>query len=92
MTNPQREKAEAVIGHVQQAASEMIAAAHDALDLVDQVVATAGLGAVLDTFNRVSQSLFGRTRPPSDRTSPAPDDTPAPSPRPASTVQRIIVG
>ncbi|MDQ1367792.1 MAG: hypothetical protein QOF20_145, partial [Acidimicrobiaceae bacterium] len=44
MTNPQREKAEAVIGHVQQAASEMIAAAHDALDLVDQVVATAGLG------------------------------------------------
>jgi hypothetical protein len=60
--NSQWERAEAAFGHVQQAASEMIAAAHDALDLLDGVVSTADPGAVFHTFNDLSRSLFNRGR------------------------------
>jgi cobalamin biosynthesis protein CobT len=85
-----RDRAEAAFGHVQTAASEMIAAAHDALELVEQVVSTAGLGVVLDAFDHLSRSLFGRAHPPGDDKSSGADEAPPPQ-RPASPVQRISV-
>ncbi|MDQ1392106.1 MAG: hypothetical protein QOF30_1083 [Acidimicrobiaceae bacterium] len=63
MTGSQRDKAEAAFGHMQHAASEMIAAAHDALEIVDQVVTSADLGEILDAFNHLTRSLLKRTRP-----------------------------
>ncbi len=63
MTASQRDKAEAAFGHVQHAASEMIAAAHDALDIVDQAVTGADLGEILDAFDQLTRLMSKRARP-----------------------------
>jgi hypothetical protein len=91
VTSSQRDRAEAAFGHVQQAASEMIAAAHDTLEMVDQVVSTADLGEVLDAFNHISRSLFGRVRPPADEKSTRRGERESQEHRPPSPVQRISV-
>jgi hypothetical protein len=88
----QWEKAESALGHVQQAASEMIAAAHDALDLLDGVVSTADLGEVVNTFNHLGRALRNRGRPTaSSGRGPAPTSAREPPARPPSAVQRISV-
>lgn len=49
-----RERAEAAFGHLQHAAQELIAAAHDTLDLCEQVVSSADLHGVIDGFSHLS--------------------------------------
>ncbi len=96
-SSSQRERAEAAFGHIQHAASEVIAAAHDALDMLDDAVTTAGLAEMLDTVGQLSQSLLKLARSRLARAAPPPPSPsadgprPAPAPRPHSTVQRISV-
>jgi hypothetical protein len=69
----QRERAEAALGHVRHAAHEMIAAARDTLDLIDDVVVNADLGEVLNGLNHLTQSVFVRHPPSRTPPPPAPD-------------------
>ena len=57
------DRAEAAFGHLQLAAREVFAAAHDALDLLEQVVTTTGLGEILEGASHLSRSLFPRPGP-----------------------------
>jgi hypothetical protein len=77
-----RERAAAALGHVRHAAHEMIAAARDTLDLLDDVVSRADLGEVLNGLNHLTQSLLVRRPPPR---------TPPPAPAPDSPVEHISV-
>jgi hypothetical protein len=102
MTNGgRRERAEAAFGHLQQAASEMIAAAHDTLDLLDDVVSTAELREVFATVDLLRRTM-GNSRRSTDQApnqsnhTAAEDGRPRPSgadrdARRASPVQRISV-
>ena len=60
MTSSQRDRAEAAFGHMQHAATEVILAAHGALDILEEVVATAGLSGFLDRLNDVGATLLKR--------------------------------
>jgi hypothetical protein len=71
VTPEQRERAEAAFGHVQHAATEMILAAHDALDLLGDVVSAAGVGGMLDRLNGAGGGLFKRPAPPPAAADPA---------------------
>jgi hypothetical protein len=71
-SSPQRERAEAAFGHLQQAAGEMIAAAHDALGMVEEAVSTAGLNDILDAVDHLSRSVFSWARPRGHRPPTAP--------------------
>lgn len=82
-----RVRAEAAFGHLQVAAREMIAAAHDALDLLDEVVTSVDLGEVFETVDHLSQSVLKKHRWPESSPSP-----PAARPSgPSGPVQRISV-
>ena len=70
--SPRRERAEAAFGHLQQAAGEMIAAAQDALGIVEEAVSTAGFDDLLDAVDHLSRSVFSWARPEGHRPSPAP--------------------
>ena len=92
-----RQRAEAAFGHLQQAASEVIAAAHDALDILDEVVSTADLGDVFKTVNHLGQALRRMPHGPATPASHAQADA-APTGRTApgsgasdSPLQRISV-
>jgi len=88
MSSGQRERADAAVAHLQQAASEMIAAAHDVLDMLDDAVTTTDLGDVLDTVGHLSRSLLkSRVKSP-PRPEPGADGDGA---RPSGPVQRISV-
>jgi hypothetical protein len=65
-SSEQRERAEAAFAHLQHAAQEIVAAAHDTLELVEQVVSSAKLGDVLDGLGHLAhrgQSMFTWPRP-----------------------------
>jgi hypothetical protein len=55
-----RLRAEAAFGHLQRAASEVIAAAHDALDVLDDVVSSAEFGDICDTAGQLGRALVQR--------------------------------
>jgi hypothetical protein len=77
MTDSQRDRAEAAFGHMQHAAKEMILAAHDALEILDEAVTSAGAGKILNRLDEIRRLVF--TRPGDTRTTGAaasePDDT-----------------
>lgn len=96
MTTSQRERAEAAFGHVQHAASEMILAAHDALEILEMAVTGAGLGGLIDRFDDVSQTVLKQVwsrarRPPTADGSTAAAEPAAAPPRPESRVERIPI-
>ena len=80
MTDSQRDRAEAAFGHLQHAAKEMILAAHDALEILDEAVASAGAGKILNRLEEIRHLVF--TRPGDTRTTGAP----APEPDDHTTV------
>jgi hypothetical protein len=95
MTDSQRDRAEAAFGHMQHAAKEMILAAHDALEMLDEAVTTAGVAKILNRLDDLRRSVFTRPGPtrtkgpaavaPDDPGSAAaPDDPPLPT-TPAAT-------
>jgi hypothetical protein len=102
MTDSQRDRAEAAFGHMQLAAKEVILAAHDALEILDEAVAGAGVGTILNRLDDVRRLVFtrpGPTRttgaaaaaPDGHTTASAPDGQSAPTapaPAPASTRPR----
>lgn len=71
-SSPQRERAEAAFGHLQQAAGEMIAAAQDALGIAEEAVSTVGFDDILDAVDHLSRSVFSWGRPEAHRPRPAP--------------------
>jgi hypothetical protein len=75
---------------MQHAAREMIAAAHDALDMLDGAVTTADLGEMLDALSQLKRVVAKRPHPPAAQTDPPSTGDPRPA-RPRSTVQRISV-
>ncbi len=87
MTPSQRERAEAAFGHVQHAATEMILAAHDALDILGEVVATVGLGGFLDRLKDAGGPMTPSPEPAS-ASDPAATST---GPAPRRRVERIPV-
>ncbi len=58
MTNTQRDRAEAAFGHMQHAAKEMILAAHDALEILDEAVTSAGAGKILNHLDEIRRLVF----------------------------------
>lgn len=90
MTSSQRDRAEAAFGHLQHAAREMILAAHDGLDILDEAVSTTGLGEIFDRLNEVGETILRRTWP--GPGGPATADTgssPGPPPATDSSGPRI---
>jgi hypothetical protein len=81
-----RDRAEVAFGHMQRAASEVIAAVREGLDLLDDAVTNADVGEILDTFTHLSQTVIKKSRP-----APGPPGTGARPARPQSPVQRISV-
>ena len=70
MSTPgQWERAGSAFDHVRHAATEIIAAARDTLDLLDDVVSTTDLGDVMAGVNHLSQSVLA-WRPHANRPSP----------------------
>jgi hypothetical protein len=78
-TGGQRDRAEAVFGHLQHAAREMIAAARDGLDMVDDAVAGADLAEVFDTVNHLSRAILKSRPPPKSGARPAPESSEPPA-------------
>jgi hypothetical protein len=63
MTESQRDRAEAAFGHMQHAAKEVILAAHDALEILDEAVTSAGAGTILNRLDDVRRLVFARRGP-----------------------------
>jgi len=90
VTTSQRERAEAAFGHVQHAATEMILAARDTLEILEEAVAGAGLAGILDRLDDLSQSVLRHPWPWARHPEPpGPADRATPSP--PSRVQRVKV-